>query len=80
MNHLITFLLHTSSETQAFIFATVLFACWNIENLAGLAVGYRKWNHAFLNAKFVLTGIVPQFVMSLFFVKTMQWTGAHHFG
>ena len=80
MNHLITFLSHTSNETQAFIFATVLFVCWNIENLAGLVADYRKWNHAFLNAKFVLTGIIPQFVMSLFFVKTMQWTSIHHFG
>lgn len=80
MKHLITFFSHSSSQTEALIFATILLACWNIENLAGLAVGYRKWNHAFLNAKFVLTGIIPQFVMGLVFVKTMQWTSAYHFG
>jgi sterol desaturase/sphingolipid hydroxylase (fatty acid hydroxylase superfamily) len=58
----------------------VIFLCWNIENLAGLAVDYKKWNHAFVNAKFVVTGIIPQFLMGFFFVKTMQWTGGHHFG
>ena len=56
----------------ALIFSIVLFACWNIENLAGFAVDYRKWNHAFVNARFVVCGILPQFVMGLFFVKTMQ--------
>ena len=80
MNHFVTFLFHSSGETEALIFSTVLFACWNIENLAGLVVGYGKWKHAFLNAKFVLTGIAPQFVMSLLFVKTMRWTIVHHFG
>ena len=80
MNHLFNFLSHSSSETEGLVFSTVLFVCWNIENLAALAVDYRKWNHAFLNAKFVLIGIIPQFVMSLFFVKTMLWTGTHNFG
>src|SRR5665647_329859 len=80
MNHFIKFLFHTSSETQALLFATILFVCWNIENLAGLAANYKKWNHAFLNAKFILTGAIPQFIMSLLFVKVMQWTMLHQFG
>ena len=80
MNHFIKFLFHTSSETQALLFATILFVCWNIENLAGFAANYRKWNHAFLNAKFILTGAIPQFIMSLLFVKVMQWTVLHQFG
>lgn len=80
MHHLVSFFSHSSGETEALFFSTLLVACWNIENLAGLAVGYRKWNHAFLNAKFIVTGTIPQFMMGLFFVKTMQWTGVHHFG
>jgi len=80
MHHLITFLSHSSGETEALIFSLALLACWNIENIAGLAMNYRKWNHAILNAKFVVTGIFPQFVMGLFFVKTIQWTSSHHFG
>jgi hypothetical protein len=80
MHHLITFLSHSSGETEALIFSLALLACWNIENIAGLAANYRKWNHAILNAKFVVTGILPQFIMSLFFVKTIQWTSLHDFG
>jgi sterol desaturase/sphingolipid hydroxylase (fatty acid hydroxylase superfamily) len=30
--------------------------------------------------QFIITGVLPQFIMGLFFVKTMQWTGHHHFG
>jgi sterol desaturase/sphingolipid hydroxylase (fatty acid hydroxylase superfamily) len=80
MHHLITLIFHSSDETEVLIFSTVLLACWNIENLAGLTVDYRKWSHAFVNAKFVLTGILPQFIMGVLFVKSMQWTSGHHFG
>lgn len=80
MDHIFHLLTYSSDETEAIFFASVLFICWNIENLAGLAVNYKKWNHAFLNVQFIITGVLPQFVMGLFFVKTMQWTGRHHFG
>ena len=80
MNHLFHILTYSSDETEALIFAGVLFVCWNIENLAGLAVNYKKWNHAFLNVQFIITGVLPQFIMGLLFVKTMQWTGRHQFG
>src|SRR5437868_1772808 len=80
MNHIITFFSNGSGKAEVFIFSTVLFACWNIENLAGIAGDYRKWSHAVVNAKFVVTGIMPQFIMGLFFIKTMQWTLTHHFG
>jgi len=80
MHHLITFFSHSSGETEALIFSGLLLVCWNIENLAGLGADYRKWNHAFLNAKFIVTGTIPQFIMGIFFVKTMQWTGLYRFG
>jgi len=80
MTHIISFFFRNPDEAEALIFSIVLLACWNIENLAGIIVNYGKWNHAFVNAKFVLTGILPQFVMGIFFAKTMQWTVAHHFG
>ncbi|KAA9034653.1 sterol desaturase family protein [Ginsengibacter hankyongi] len=80
MRHIFHFLTYSSDETEALIFASVLFICWNIENIAGLAGGYKKWNHAFLNVQFIITGIAPQFMMGLLFVKTMQWTGQHHVG
>lgn len=76
----INFLLQSSEKTQVIIFSIMLVAGWNIENIAGLAMNYKKWNHALLNSKFILTGVLPQFFMSLLFVKTMQWTSLHHFG
>ena len=80
MHYLLKLLSFDSGKTEAVIFSFVLFACWNIENLAGFATDYRKWNHAFLNSKFIITGALPQFLMSILFVNTIRWTGAHHFG
>ena len=62
------------------LFAVSLVVCWNIENIAGLATGYKKWRHAFVNSHFILTGIIPQLIVGLLFVKTMHWTYLHHFG
>lgn len=67
-------------ESEAILFTLLLLACWNLENLAAPAVNYRRWHHAFLNAHFIVTGILPQAVMGYLLVKTMQWTTAHHFG
>jgi len=80
MDHIIHFLTNSSDGAEALIFASVLFFCWNIENIAGIALNYKKWKHAFVNVQFILTGALPQFLMGLLIVKTMQWTGAHHFG
>ena len=73
-------LTHSSSETEIIVFALLLIICWNIENLAGFAISYKKWDHAYLNGKFILIGLIPQFITGLLFVKIMQWTVSHHFG
>ncbi|KAA9038553.1 sterol desaturase family protein [Ginsengibacter hankyongi] len=80
MHHLITFLSHSSDETEALTFSLALLVCWNIERMAGLAVNYTKLKHAFLNAQFILTGLIPQFVTGYFFVKAIRWTTMHNFG
>ncbi len=77
---LINFLDHHSESVELIIFASVLFLCWNIENLAALTLNYKKWNHAFINARFILTNIPNTFLFSILFAKTMQWTMHHHFG
>lgn len=69
-----------STPLQLFLFTGILFICWNIENIAGLAFNYKKWRHAFVNAGFIFTNIPVQFLLGLAFVKTIQWTGVHHFG
>ena len=80
MNRLIDFLNHSSSVTQVIVFSITLVLCWNIENIAGLTLNYHKWNHSFLNGKFIFTNLPVQFVLGIFFTKTIFWTSAHHFG
>ena len=80
MPNLISLLSHGSSEAQIFIFSATLFLCWNLEGIAGLTVGYKKWDHAYLNAKFVITNLPLQFLLGFTFAKVIQWTGIHHFG
>ena len=80
MNLFIDFLTRSSEEIQLILFVGVLFLCWNIENIAALTLNYKKWRHAFLNARFILTNTPVQFILGIAFVKTMHWTGLHHFG
>ncbi len=80
MDKLIGFLNHTSSESQALVFSLTLVLCWNIENIAGHALNYHKWNHSFLNVKFTFTNIPLQMLLGIFFTKTILWTSVHHFG
>ena len=80
MQHFIYFIDNNSSWIQALLFAGILFICWNVENIAGLTLGYKKWHHAFVNAKFILTNLPVQFLLGLAFAKTIQWTSTNHFG
>lgn len=80
MYHWLHFIDKYSDPMQLSLFAGLLFICWNIENIAGLAFNYKKWRHAFLNAGFIFTNIPVQLLLGLAFVKTIQWTGVNHFG
>jgi sterol desaturase/sphingolipid hydroxylase (fatty acid hydroxylase superfamily) len=65
---------------QLLLFVAVFFIIWNIENIAGSILNYKKWKHAFINAPFIFTSIPGQLLLGLAFVKTIEWTGQHHFG
>jgi sterol desaturase/sphingolipid hydroxylase (fatty acid hydroxylase superfamily) len=80
MSHLLNFLPLTSEESEVVVFALTLFLCWNVENIAGLTSDYKKWNHASLNSKFILSNIPIQFLLGFAFDKTIHYTGLHHFG
>src|SRR5260221_7064530 len=80
MHHLISFFTPASSKSEIFIFSITLFLCWNVENLAGFTAKYKKWDHAFLNSKFIITNLPIQFLLGFVYARTIQWTGAHHFG
>ena len=80
MNHLINIISKSSEEMQILLFSGILFLCWNIENIAGISLGYKKWNHAGLNAKFVLSNIPIQFLLGFAFAKVLQFTSNNHFG
>ena len=80
MNHFTDFITKYGNQTQLFLFIGLLFIAWNIENAAGIIFNYKKWNHAMRNAMFIFTNMPGQLLLGLLFVKTIQWTGLHHFG
>jgi sterol desaturase/sphingolipid hydroxylase (fatty acid hydroxylase superfamily) len=80
MNHFTDFISRYGDETQLFLFSGLLFIAWNIENAFGILFNYKKWRHAFRNALFIFTNIPGQLLLGLLFGKTIQWTGAAHFG
>ena len=80
MQNWVYFIDNNSGWIQMLLFAGVLFICWNIENVVGVIWNYKKWRHAFVNAKFIFTNLPVQFLIGLGFVKVIQWTGINHFG
>lgn len=80
MIRLIDFINSYSQQLQIAGFVLILFISWNIENVFGLILGYKKWKHAFVNAPFALTNLPGQILLGLAFVKTIGWTGNHQFG
>jgi len=74
------FMLRNNSLLQLTVFATLLLICWNIENIAGLGLNYKKWRHAALNAKFIFINFIPEGIMGIMFIKVIGWTGVNHFG
>ena len=80
MDKFIHLLNHTSAQSQVIILTVTLVICWNIENVAGLAFKYSKWEHSFLNAKFIVSNLPPQLMLGILFSKTLLWTSMHHFG
>ncbi len=71
---------HKGSILEIAIFLGVLLICWNIEIFTARLVDHQKRNHAFLNAKFILSNLPLQLVLGITFIKVIDWTGLHHFG
>lgn len=67
-------------QLQVWVFLLLFLISWNIENIAGTLVNYKKWRHAFTNAPFMLTNIPGQLLLGLAFIKVIGWTGWNHFG
>ncbi|MDQ6763978.1 MAG: sterol desaturase family protein [Bacteroidota bacterium] len=78
--HFLQFISKDGEQIQLLLFISVFFIAWNLENLAGVILGYKKWAHAFINAPFILTSIPGQFLLGLAFVKVIAWTSLHQFG
>lgn len=62
------------------LLALCLFLLWNIETLLALTVTGRKWRHASINARFILTGIPVQFGLGLAFTALFRWGQTHPVG
>jgi len=79
-NHFEHFISLHSEMLQIFIFISIFFITWNIENIAGVVFNYKKWKHAFVNAPFIFTNIPGQLLLGVAFAKIIEWTTLHHFG
>lgn len=71
---------NSPDQVQIILFVFILFISWNIELFAGISKGYKKWSHAFLNAKFIFSNIPVQFFIGIIFTFVIKWTALHHFG
>ena len=80
MTRIIEFVTNSSGEIQVILFLTTVLICWIIENLFGLATGYKKWKHAFLNSKFIAFNVPIQLIFGVCMAIAIQWTTNHHFG
>lgn len=80
MNTLQQFLSGYGHQLQLWLFIGLFIIAWNIENIAGILLHYKKWKHAFINAPFILTSIPGQLLLGLAFVKIIEWTARHQFG
>ncbi len=54
-----------------------IFLFWNIENMIGLGLQYKKWKHAFFNTSFLLITLPIQSVFSFLSVNAYRWAGLH---
>jgi sterol desaturase/sphingolipid hydroxylase (fatty acid hydroxylase superfamily) len=80
MNRLIDFITHSAEQIQIILFLATVFFCWSVENIVSMSSGYKKWKHAFLNAKFIATNIPIQLLLGLAMAGTIIWTDRHSFG
>ena len=80
MSHFLNFVIKYGSQIQFILFVGLIFLSWNIENALGIITNYKKWKHASKNLGFIFTNMPVQFIMGVFFLKTIQWSGANHFG
>jgi len=80
MNYIQHLISRHGSQIQILLFIGLFFLSWNIENIAGVFLNYKKWKHAFVNAPFIFTNIPGQLLLGLAFVKTIEWTTRHQFG
>ena len=80
MNGLKYFLTEYGQQIQVIFFIAMFVISWNIENAAGVVFNYKKWRHAFINSRFIITNIPGQLLLGLAFVKTTEWTTSHQFG
>lgn len=76
-NHFEHFIMLNGEKLQLFMFISVFFITWNIENFAGVVFNYKKWKHAFVNAPFILSNIPGQLLLGVAFAKTIEWTSLH---
>ena len=54
-----------------------VFVFWNLENLMGLGMNYKKWKHAIFNTTFLLTTLPVQVIFNLLSLLAYDWVFIH---
>ncbi|MFZ6025372.1 MAG: sterol desaturase family protein [Bacteroidota bacterium] len=80
MNTLEQFINTNGHKLQLWVFLLLFVASWNIENIAGTLINYKKWKHAFTNLPFIFTSIPGQLLLGMAFIKIIAWSTQHQFG
>lgn len=80
MNAMQHYLSGNGHQLQLWVFIILFIIGWNIENIAGVLLNYKKWKHIATNAPFIITSIPGQLLLGLAFAKTIEWTTQHQFG
>ncbi len=79
-HHFLNYILSHGDMIQLSLFISLFFISWNIENIYGVLIKYKKWKHALVNAPFVFTNFPGMLLLGLAFVVVIKWTTAQHFG
>lgn len=80
MNFFINYFTDAPDWHRVVLLTLCIFLFWNIENIAGVTLNYRKWKHAFTNAFFTLPAIPVQLFLGFILLKTIDFDANHHFG
>lgn len=80
MNFLINYFSDAPDWHRVVLLTVSIFLFWNIENISGITLNYRKWKHALTNAFFTIPAIPVQILLCYILLKVIDFDTNNHFG